>query len=280
MSFQLVGVDRRSTLRAYVQGPTVHSNNLNVNTLVGPGTITNYNPITLYNYVDARPPAAPVLPALGIRRDPSPSTVMSHRFLVFLPFLLPPLFAAITQYGIDSFRRDCVVQTDAGTLYSEPRDSGIVPEECVEGRYSVYHDDKGCLICAATWPISPARVRPVFISITGRRLDNSNHYHAVRRDSHGDSGMSFAVVHANECVLDQNLPNVSDGDFSLDNLADTEDDNKEWWGWIVLNALAWTLGSVALTLQINIWGLKAARVIQACRSMRFRTASGGLAARY
>ena len=208
---------------------------------------------------------------------------MQPRFFFLLPLLLPPALAAFTHHGSDCWNRDCVVRMDAGTFCFEPHDGGTVHEECTEGflknltqvhltnsagRSIVYYDDKASMLGAATWSLPPTRASPVFVCMTGRRLDNSKRYHTICRQAHGDDDMNVAAVHANECISDQKPQYVSDGCFILDKSEDTKGDRKEWYEQPVVAGLVWALGTLVILQKLYLWGGKVKRVVQACLSRR------------
>jgi len=193
---------------------------------------------------------------------------MLPRFLLFLPFLLPLVLSAFTHHDSDCWHRDCVVRMDAGTLCFEPRDSGFVQEKCPEGflkdltqvhltnsagRSIIYYDDKARMLGAATWFISSARAGPVFVCMTGRRLDNSKRYHTVCRQARGDDDMSLAAAHTDECVSDQKPQYVSDGCFILDRPEGVDSDRRGWCGQPVLAGIFWTLGIIVTIESICLW---------------------------
>jgi len=197
--------------------------------------------------------------------------------LAFILGALPSLvFAAFTTHDQACWRRNCIVRTDAGTLCFEPQENGIYQGECTDGflknltgthldstvgRSIVYYDDKARFLGAATWSIPPSMSDPVFVCMSGRRMDDPKKYRTICRRADGDDDMHSAAVHAVECVVDKKPRLNNDGCFNLGG-KHADNDDKNFWEQPVVGGVFWALGSLLTVAAIGRWGRKAIQRVQ------------------
>ena len=197
--------------------------------------------------------------------------------LTVLPIVLLPLvLAAFTTQDKACWRRNCVVRTDAGTLCFQPQENGVYQGECTDiflknltqvhldsnvGRSIVYYDDKTRLLGAATWPVPPSMKDPIFVCMSGRRLDYPKKYRTICRHAYGDDDMHFAAVHTTECVVDKKPRFNYDGCFNLGG-NHKDDDDKNFWEQPVVGGIFWALGALVTVAAIGRWGRKAVQKVR------------------
>jgi len=190
--------------------------------------------------------------------------------------LLSSVLAAFMNNDRVCWRRNCIVQTDAGTLCFEPHDNGI-EQECADnflknltqvhltsatGRSILYYDNDARVLGAATWTISPTMAGSVFVCMTGRLMDDPKQYRTICRPAQADDDMGAADAHTGECVSHKQPLYVSDGCFSIGKPSDCDNDHKEWYEQPVVAGFFWVLGVLVTLGSMYMWGGRAVRVAQ------------------
>ncbi|KAH7099499.1 hypothetical protein BKA62DRAFT_709765 [Auriculariales sp. MPI-PUGE-AT-0066] len=110
------------------------------------------------------------------------------KFASIILFVVPRIAtAAFSGDPQACWKRNCVVRNDAGTICLEADSNGSAALDCASpilqnitkvdhdssiGRSIVYYDQAGSILGAATWPVPNPLTSPVYVCMTGTRLDD------------------------------------------------------------------------------------------------------------